>query len=193
VRAERQLLRAGDYLVGRACRRLPRAIRAERCRERAAELPVILNDPRIRFATHRAVRMLGYAAGTFRAVAVTGVGTRRRPQAMTAVLRGLLLAGLGAVGWDSWNVVQAPGHPLNYLRLAWGLLLVAYPISILTGSGGGAGMPIVVSGTLLGVAVNLWAAAQGSRDWVNYFAAALLVLLLLALCLARRWARARQA
>jgi hypothetical protein len=137
--------------------------------------------------------MLGYAAGTFRAVALTGVGTRRRPQAMTAVLRGLLLAGLGAVGWDSWNVVQAPGHPLNYLRLAWGLLLVAYPISTLTGSGGGAGMPIVVSGTLLGVAVNLWAAAQGSRDWVNYFAAALLVLLRLALCLARRWARARKA
>ena len=70
MRAERSLLRIGEYLVGRACRRLPREIRDERCREWAAELPAILRDPEIRLAPHRAVRMLGYAADTVRATAL---------------------------------------------------------------------------------------------------------------------------
>jgi hypothetical protein len=195
MRAERQLLRLGDYLVGRACQRLPRNIRAERQREWAAELPAILHDPRIRFAPRRGVRMLGYAADTFRAVALTDVRARRRPPAMTAVLRSLLLAGLALVGWDTWSVVQAPGQPLNYLRLAWGLLLVAYPITMLAGSVVRAGTLIVIGSNLLGAAVNLWDAAQapGDRtDWVNYGGAALLLVLLLVLWLATRWARARR-
>lgn len=193
MRAERQLLRAGDYLVGRACRRLPRDIRAERYQEWAAELPVILNDPQIRFAPRRAVRMLGYAADTFRAVALTGVTARRRSPAMTAVFRSLLLADLLLVGADSWNIAQAPGHPLNYLRLAWGLLLVAYPVSMLAGSAVRAGTSIVVIGSLVGVAVNLWQAAQAPGDWVNYCAAAWLACPLLVLWFVHRWARARQA
>ena len=70
MRAEQALLRIGEYLVGRACRRLPREIRDERCREWVAELPAILHDPEIRLAPHRAVRMLGYAADTVRATAL---------------------------------------------------------------------------------------------------------------------------
>jgi hypothetical protein len=190
VKAERQLLRIGDYLVGRACKRLPRDIRAERYREWAGELPVILNDPQIRFAPRRTIRMLAYAADTFRAVALTGVAVRRTSP---AVLRGLLLAGLAVVGWDSWSIVQAPGHPLNYVRLAWGLLLLAYPISMLGRSGSRASAPIVVSGSLLGAAVNLWEAVQAPGDWVNYGAAALLVFLLLVLWVSHRRAHARQA
>lgn len=193
MKAERQLLRLGDYLVGRACRRLPRDIRAERYREWAGELPVILHDHQIRSAPRRAIRMLAYAADTFRAVALTGGAARRTSPAMTAVLRSLLLAGVALVGWDIWNIVQAPGHPLNYLQLAWGLLLLAYPVSMLARSGSRAGTPIIVTGTLLGVAVNLWEAAQAPGDWVNYGAAALLAFLLFVLWAARRRAHARQA
>ena len=58
MRAERALLRTGEYLVGRACRRLPPEIRDDRYREWAAELPAILHDPQIRLAPLRAVRML---------------------------------------------------------------------------------------------------------------------------------------
>ena len=48
MRGERQLLRLGEYLLRRACQRLPRGIRQERYREWAAELPAILQDPQIR-------------------------------------------------------------------------------------------------------------------------------------------------
>jgi hypothetical protein len=57
MRGERQLLRPGEYLVRRACQRLPQDIREERYREWTAELPVILRDPQIRLAPLRAVRM----------------------------------------------------------------------------------------------------------------------------------------
>jgi hypothetical protein len=195
MRAERQLLRLGDYLVGRACQRLPRDIRGERYREWAAELPVILHDSRIRFAPRRAARMLGYAAGTLRAAALADVRAQRRPPAITTVLRSLLLTALATVGWDTWSVVQAPGQPLNYLRLAWGLLLVAYPIIVLARSAAHTGTLIVIGSTLLGAGVNLWDAAQAPRDsmdWVNYCGAALLLFLLAALWLASRRARARR-
>jgi hypothetical protein len=96
------------------------------------------------------------------------------------------------VTWNIWNIVQAPEHPVNYLRLAWSTLLVAYPISTLLRSATRVNTLIVISGTVPGVAVSLWDAAQAPGDWVNYFAAALLVLLLLALWLASRWARARR-
>jgi hypothetical protein len=39
MRGERWLLGGGEYLVGRAARRLPAEVREERCREWAAELP----------------------------------------------------------------------------------------------------------------------------------------------------------
>jgi hypothetical protein len=183
----------GEYMVGRACQRLPQDIRAERYREWAAELPAILHDPQIRLAPRRAVRMLGYAADTFRGTALTHVRARRQTRAVTAALSVLLLAGLAVVTWNIWNIVRAPEHPLNYLRLAWSLLLVAYPISALLRSATRVTTLIVISGTVPGVAFSLLDAAQAPADWVNYFAAALLVLLLLALWLASRWARTRQA
>ena len=192
MRAERQLLRLGEYLVGRACQRLPKDIREERYREWAAELPAILHDPQIRLAPRRAVRMLGYAADTFRGTTLTHVRARRQTPAVTAALSVLLLAGLALVTWNIWNIVRAPDHPLNYLRLAWSLLLVAYPISTLLRSATRVTTLIVISSTVAGVAFSLWDAAQAPGDWVNYFAAAWLVLLLLALWLARRWARTRR-
>jgi hypothetical protein len=58
--------RIAEYLIRRACRRLPGDIRDERYREWAAELPAILHDPGIRFALLRSARALIYAAGTIR-------------------------------------------------------------------------------------------------------------------------------
>jgi hypothetical protein len=192
MRAERRLLRLGEYLVGRASRRLPKDIREERYREWAAELPAILHDPQIRLTPRRAVRMLGYAADTFRGTTLTHVRARRLPPAVTAALSVLLLAGLAVMTWNIWNIVQAPGQPLNYLRLAWSLLLVACPISTLLRSATRVTTLIAASGTVPGVAFTLGDAAQAPGDWVNYFAAACLVLSLLALWLARRWARTRR-
>jgi Clp amino terminal domain, pathogenicity island component len=71
MRGERRLLRLGEYLVGRACQRLPPGVREERYREWTAELPVILQDPQVRFAPRRAVRMLGYAADMLRGTIMT--------------------------------------------------------------------------------------------------------------------------
>jgi F-type H+-transporting ATPase subunit b len=84
MRGERQLLRIGDYLVGRACRRLPQEIRAERYWEWTAELPAILHDSQIRPAPRRAVRMLAYAADTVRATALTPTRAKRRTSRRTA-------------------------------------------------------------------------------------------------------------
>jgi hypothetical protein len=75
---ERPLLRLGEYLVRRACQRLPRDVRDERCREWLAELPAILHDPEVRFAPWRAVRMLAYAADTVRGTVMTPGQARRR-------------------------------------------------------------------------------------------------------------------
>jgi hypothetical protein len=191
MRAERHLLRLGEYLLGRASQRLPKDIREESYREWAAELPAILHDRQIRLAPRRAVRMLGYAADTFRGAALTRVSARRQTPALTAALSLLLLAGLAVVTWNIWNVVRAPEHPVNYLQLAWSLLLVAFPISMLMRSAARVTTLIVVSCTLPGVAISLWDAAQAPWDWVNYFVAAWLVLLLLVLWLVSRWARTR--
>jgi hypothetical protein len=76
MRGERWLLRAGEFLAGRAARHLPAAERDERYREWAAELPVILGDPEIKSAAARAARMLWFAADTLRG-ATLGPGPAR--------------------------------------------------------------------------------------------------------------------
>lgn len=191
MRGERQLLRLGEYLVGRACQRLPQDIREERYREWAAELPAILHDPQIRLAPLRAVRMLGYAADTLRGTAMTPVRARRRTPRMTTALNLLLLADLAAAAWVIWTTVRPPGHGLNYAQLAWALLLLAFPVSMLARYAERVTALIFISGTLAGVVINLWNAAQAPGDWVNYFLAAWLFLLLLVWWLISRWIRTR--
>jgi len=187
--AERQLLRLGEYMVRRACRRLPQNIRTERYREWLAELPVILQDPQAGGAARRAVRMLGYAADTTRGAARMRARARRRPAVMTAVLRSLILSSVALVGWNIWNIAQAPAHPLNYLRLAWSLVALATLISMLAGPAARPRTLLVVGCAMLGVAVNLWDAVQAPGDWVNYGATALFLALLVALWLSSRWTR----
>ena len=70
MRGERWALRAGEYLVSRACRRLPAGIRQERQQEWLAELPVILRDRGP--APVRVARMLAFAADTLRGTVLRG-------------------------------------------------------------------------------------------------------------------------
>jgi hypothetical protein len=189
MRGERRLLRLGEYLVGRACQQLPPDVREERYREWAAELPAILHDPQVRSSPRRAVRMLAYAADTFRGTALAPVRARRLPPGMTTVLYLWVLGCLADVTWNLWITARAPGHGLNYLRLAWSLILVAYPLSLLARSTWRVTVRIVIASNLAGVAVFLWHAAQAPGDWANYFMAAVLLLTLLPLWLLSRWAR----
>jgi hypothetical protein len=193
MRAERALLRIGEYLVGRACQQLPPGMRQRRYREWAAELPVILHDPQIGPAPRRAIRMLGYAADTVRGAALTRVRARRLRPGMTATLCVLLVADLAITAWDVRDIVAAPGDPLNYLRLVWGVLLLAYPLSVLMRSASRVSLLIACGGTLAGAGVNLWDAARAAADWVNYFVAALLLLvLILGVGIVSRRARTKQ-
>jgi len=193
MKGEHQLLRLGEYLVGRACQRLPQDIREERYAEWAAELPAILHDPQIRLAPRRAVRMLGYAADTLRAAAVTPARAPRRTPRAAAALSLLLLADLALLAWDIWATMRAPAYGLNYLQLAGAVLLVAFPISLFVRSTARVTALIVLGGGLAGVAISLWNTAQAPGDWVNYFIAAWLLLLLLTWWLASRWARSGHA
>ncbi len=106
MKGERGLLRAGEFLVARAARRLPAGVRDERYQEWAAELPAILRDPSLGPPWRRAARMLGYALDTIRAAALRpgqdrhrGAHRGRNPQAAVKTARWLLflpaaLAGL---------------------------------------------------------------------------------------------------
>jgi hypothetical protein len=81
MRGEGRALRAGEYLVSLACRRLPARIREERYQEWLAELPVIVHDRDAGPAPLRVLRMLAFAAGTLR-------GTTLAPGAYRGAHRG---------------------------------------------------------------------------------------------------------
>jgi hypothetical protein len=194
MRGERQLLRLGEYLIRRASRQLPRKARDERYREWAAELPVILHDPQVRFAPRRALRMIAYAADTFRSTALIHVRSRRRRVllAMAAVHRLLLVACLALVTWTIWTIAQEPGQPLNYVLLCQCLLLTAWVVGTLTRPAARTAILVVTSANLLGMACSAWLVVQDPGDWVNYFSAALLALVLLVLWPLSRGVRAAQ-
>ena len=112
---------------------------------------------------------------------------------MTAVLCLLLVACLLAVAWEIWATVQAPGQALNYAQLTWGLLLAAFPVSVLARGTGRVTVLIGISAIVVGVAVSLWKAAQAPGDWVNYVVAAWQALLLLTWWLLSRSRHTRRA
>ena len=191
MRAEPALLRIGEYLVRRACRRLPPEIRGERYREWAAELPAILHDREIRLAPYRAVRMLGYAADTLRGTARASGRARRGPAAPSSILPGLLfMAALGSMVFEIRDLVRDPGHWVNYVLVAWSLVLAAWPVSQYLRSGARITGLIVISSLIAGEVIYISNAVQAPGDWVNYLAAAWLILFYLTWWLVRRWVRA---
>jgi hypothetical protein len=125
MRGEGRLLRIGEFLVGLACRRLPPKIRHERYREWAAELPVILHDPEIRFSCRRAVVMLGYVLGTIRGASTPPGRHRRRAVRRTVLLSMSVVTTSTIVGLNTWNAVQAPGDWTHYWWVCVMLLLTA--------------------------------------------------------------------
>jgi hypothetical protein len=58
--------RTAEWLIHAACRQLPAELRAERCREWAAELPAILDDHSIRPPFRRTMRALTFSIGISR-------------------------------------------------------------------------------------------------------------------------------
>jgi hypothetical protein len=169
MRAERALLRTGEYLVGRACRRLPRKSRDQRYREWTAELPAILHDPEIRLALGRAVRMLAYAADTLRATALTPGPARRHPgPAMTVILGLLSVANLVDSSWIIWDIVRTPGSWVNYPQAMWSLIFVAWAVSYYFRSTARITYLILLSAYVAGVVANIGHAAQAPGDWVYY-------------------------
>jgi hypothetical protein len=181
MRAERRLLSLGEYLVRRACQRLPQDIREERCREWAAELPAILHDPQGGFAPWRAVRMLAYAADTLRGSAESA---GKLPVLLPRMSRTLelffLLFFLVPVVLSIWLIVQAPGDAQSYANLPWSLLFVAFFVSRIVNAPERIAVRFLFCTLLAFLALDIWDAVQAPRDWVNYFQATVLALLALA-------------
>jgi hypothetical protein len=65
-----------ERLIHIACRRLPADVRAERCREWAAELPAILDDQSIRPPLLRTLRVLTFCIGISRTARRLGRSAR---------------------------------------------------------------------------------------------------------------------
>lgn len=99
-------LRLARLLIRRACRGLPASARQELYLEWTAELPAILDDPRIRSGTRRAARTLRFAAGqrrTARRLArAAGVSRRRivtlRVAGFASLITGLHIADHAVTG-----------------------------------------------------------------------------------------------
>jgi hypothetical protein len=178
MRGEGQLLRFGEYLLGRAGQGLPKNIRAERYREWTAELPAILHDPQVRFAPFRALRMLAYAADIFGTTNFTPARDRRQVRGATVVLSLFLIAGVANLSWLVWAMMRTPDHGPNYATLAWALAILAYPITgFLRGSLAASTIFLTSMSGLFGAVVCLWNVVLAPGDWVNYGAAVLLLLL----------------
>jgi hypothetical protein len=111
---------------------------------------------------------------------------------VTAVFWLLLVAGLTVASWDFKAIAGAPGDPLNYVRLASAVLLIAYPVTMLKRLALRLGTLVASGASLTGAAVSLWDAARAPADWAYYFSAALLVLLTLAMWIVSRCADARR-
>jgi len=103
MRGERRLLRAGEFLIRLAARRLPAGERDERHSEWTAELPVILHDPEVRPAVRRAARMLGYATDTIRGTTLSRGPSHRRKLSRGTIALIIVLAVLGLAPPLPWG------------------------------------------------------------------------------------------
>jgi hypothetical protein len=132
--SERWALSAGEYLVARACRRLPAEIRQEKYQEWAAELPVILHDRDAGPALLRVVHMLTFAADTLRGTTLSAgayqyQGTHRRGDfennhalALSLFTVFVVLPGLLAFeGWIVYQLIFGASLVVSASLTGWGL------------------------------------------------------------------------
>ena len=124
--------RMDEWLIRAACRRLPADVRAESCREWAAELPAILDDQSIP-PFLRALRALSFCAGISRTTRLlsrsgrAGARRARDSQWRTGTVRAEApdVAVRAVLGFFAWLVVV-----LGFITLArtrpggWPLVLV---------------------------------------------------------------------
>jgi len=143
MRGERGALRAGEYLVSLACRRLPARIRQERYQEWLAELPVILRDRDTGPAPLRVVRMLAFAADTLRGTALAadayhgahrGRGTAAKDLRWLGtgllLLAGLLACTLVLLAYEGCIIDQLAADP----NLAFSVTLALSNLGLLAAS-----------------------------------------------------------
>jgi hypothetical protein len=89
--------RTAEWLIRTACRRLPADVRAERCREWAAELPAILDDEGVRPPCLRTLRVLTFSVGISRTTRQLSRATRagavetQHPDVAARALAGLVI------------------------------------------------------------------------------------------------------
>jgi hypothetical protein len=95
MRGERGALRAGEFLVSLACRRLPARIRQEQHQEWLAELPAILRDRDTGPAPLRVVRMLAFAADTLRGTALASDAYRGAHRGQGTAAKDIRWLGIG--------------------------------------------------------------------------------------------------
>jgi len=136
VTGDQRARRIAEFVIRRAGRRLPAGVRAERCREWAAELPAILGDPGIRGPALRRARALRYAAGVYRGARRVGrpagqprraaptawaSRSQRRPLERPTLPDGVILIAAAVAVWASGLVllnVFPPGGSADYPVLA---------------------------------------------------------------------------
>lgn len=133
---ERWALSAGEYLVARACRRLPAEVREERYREWVAELPVILHDRDAGPAPLRVIRMLTFAVDTLRGTTLSAgayqyQGAHRRGDfennhalALSLLVLSGLLALLAVEGWMVYQLIFGASLVFSASFTVWGLFLL---------------------------------------------------------------------
>ncbi len=127
--------RIAEWLIRAACRRLPADLRAERCREWAAELPAILDDQNVRPPFLRALRALSFCAGISRTTrqlsrpARAGARRTRNSRWRTGALpnQSPNIAVRAVLGFLSWLVVVLGAIALVRARpdpQGWRLMLL---------------------------------------------------------------------
>jgi hypothetical protein len=134
--------RIAEWLIRAACRRLPADVRAERCREWAAEIPAILDDESIRPPLRRALRALSFCVGISSTARRLSRSSRARAQHSKSwqwrdgamPRQPLDVASRAVLGFLVWLVVvvgiiaiaRSIGQPPRWLLMAGLALAIAF-------------------------------------------------------------------
>jgi hypothetical protein len=121
--------RLAEYLLRRACRRLPEGVREERYREWAGELPAILTDPDVRWQARRTARALLFAVDHARTVRrypkpARSQAAARETGRLTAFFAGNGIEWLGIACTCFWAAAPSTRFPWGMAVGLFGLCLL---------------------------------------------------------------------